>query len=227
MRGLLDEQIAELKLVDEELERCEPAGGFVETPDPVGFRVGKAPTSAFQEILFKALKDAEDVMNNAQLQITPKDIHKAMQELKEALQTVYPMGLPEYDPVRMEIENREILAEFHNKELTKVADPKDTKLWFASKELLPGTILRDYLGNNEKTKVIVKISDKQSGQPCREPLLTDREEKLILMQSAKRREEIERMQRNSDDSYHDAPWADQGSLKKRVLGLDNISWKPF
>jgi hypothetical protein len=27
MRGLLDEQIQELKLVDEEVERCEPAGG--------------------------------------------------------------------------------------------------------------------------------------------------------------------------------------------------------
>ena len=43
------------------------------------------------------------------------------------------MGIPEYDPIRMEFENRENLAEFHNSQLTNIADPQDTKLWFSSK----------------------------------------------------------------------------------------------
>ena len=31
---------------------------------------------------------------------------------------------------------------------------------------------------------------------------------------------------SADDSFYDAPWADQNGLKRKVLGLDNISWRP-
>lgn len=41
MQGLTDEQISELKLVDEHSERCIPSGGFVEKKDDLGRRNGR------------------------------------------------------------------------------------------------------------------------------------------------------------------------------------------
>ncbi len=41
MQGLTDEQISELKLVDEYSERCIPSGGFIEKKDDLGRRNGR------------------------------------------------------------------------------------------------------------------------------------------------------------------------------------------
>ena len=205
---------------------CEPIGGFNEDPDPVQFRVGKAPTGPFKELLLNLVKEIEEIMKNPQHFLKQADISKAMKDLKEALAKVYPMGIPDYDPIRMEIENRECLQEFHNTQLTNVADPQDTKLWFSSKELMPGQCLGDFLKKKKKTKVIIKIASLKSGQPSREPLLSEKDQHMLLAHSAKRREEMIALAKNSDDSYHDSPWADQGGLKRKMCGLDNISWKP-
>lgn len=40
---------------------------------------------------------------------------------------------------------------------------EETSLWWASKELLPGKLLSDYVGKNEKTKIIVKLTKKGAG----------------------------------------------------------------
>ena len=132
-------------------------------------------------MLLNLVKEIEELMKNSQHFLKQKDINKAFKDLKETLSKVYPMGIPEYDPIRMEFENRENLSEFHNSQLTNVADPQDTKLWFSSKELLPGKCLGDYLGKNEKSKVIIKVASKKSGQPSREPLLSEQDQKLLLM----------------------------------------------
>ena len=41
MQGLADEQIEDLKLVDEWAEKCQPSGGTVECTDDCGRRNGK------------------------------------------------------------------------------------------------------------------------------------------------------------------------------------------
>ena len=41
MQGLTDEQIVDLKLVDEWEDSCVPSGGAVENKDPIGRRNGK------------------------------------------------------------------------------------------------------------------------------------------------------------------------------------------
>lgn len=227
VRGLLENQIEELKLEDEASNSCLPVGGFDESPDPVEFRVGKSPTGPFKEILLESAKQAELKMKNSADFLTREIILNLIQDMKEALGKVYPQGIPEYDPVRMELENREDLSDFHSKELTNVSDPQDTKLWFASKELIPEKCLSDFLGKNEKSKVIVKVASKKAGQPSREPVLSEQDQKMLLMHQARRREEIQKMSQEDDDSFMNAPWADQQGLKRRVQGLSNISWKPF
>lgn len=50
---------------------------------------------------------------------------------------------------------------------------EETSLWWASKELLPNKKLSDYVGKNEKTKIIVKLTKKGAGQPGKEPLIDE------------------------------------------------------
>jgi hypothetical protein len=53
MLGLLSEQVSELKLVDENEERCLPSGGFAFNADPVGRRNGRAPKSDMKDVLVR------------------------------------------------------------------------------------------------------------------------------------------------------------------------------
>ena len=48
MQGLTEEQVEELKLVDEYKETCIPSGGFVVNPDPVGRRNGRGKMKTLQ-----------------------------------------------------------------------------------------------------------------------------------------------------------------------------------
>ena len=41
MQGMTEEQVRDLKLVDEYADKIIPSGGFVENPDPVGRRNGQ------------------------------------------------------------------------------------------------------------------------------------------------------------------------------------------
>ena len=83
-------------------------------------------------MLLDTAKDVALNLKDAQKVLTMKEMNDAIKSLQEVVKSVYPMGLPEYEPVRMELENRETLSDCKNNELTKVADPQDTKLWFAA-----------------------------------------------------------------------------------------------
>lgn len=69
-------------------------------------------------------------------------------------------------------------------------DEKLAQLWFSGKELLPGRKLKDFLGNNEKTKVIVKLQKRGSGRPAREPLMTEDEQKQFMLHAHRRQEQL-------------------------------------
>jgi hypothetical protein len=52
MQGLTDEQISELKLVDEWSNKCIPSGGYVEVKDELGRRNGRGKTFKRFSFLF-------------------------------------------------------------------------------------------------------------------------------------------------------------------------------
>jgi hypothetical protein len=77
----------------------------------------------------------------------------------------YPMGLPEYDLVRINLEGQDDINEFI---------PVETAtLWMAGKEFFRDQLVRDRVGKNEKTKVICKLSKAGSGPPAREPAISE------------------------------------------------------
>ena len=76
-------------------------------------RTGDAPSKESKEKVLdrtvaevKCRMDAEQNVK-AGVALTFKVVRECIDILKGAVSIVYPMGLPEYDPVRMELENRD------------------------------------------------------------------------------------------------------------------------
>ena len=227
MRGLLDEQIEELHLVDTQAEICTPSGGYDLMKDPYQRRNGQQPKDNMREVLNNSVKDAKEMISKENVKknnsMTWEVIRSTLDLLQGAVSIVYPMGLPEYDPIRMEFENRENLV--GSQASTDVLDGTQAVLWFSTKELCRGKHLKDYLGRNEKSKVIIKLSTKSQGQPVREPVFSEEDQKRMMLANHKRREELLALEKASDDSYLNSPWADPNTMKSKLTGMNNISWK--
>lgn len=99
-------------------------------------------------------------------------------------------------------------------------------MWWANKQILPGKVLSDFIGKNEKTKLIVKIQNKGQGQPVREAPLDERAQKEMMSYYYRKQEEHKRLMENEEDDYLNSPWADGKSLKAAFNGLGNIGFKP-
>lgn len=229
MIGLLPDQIAELKLSEPDVQLTEPSQGFETDPDPLQRRNGKRPTEAGRDILEKTAGEASAKVSRenvaAGMPVTWTSIEEALQQVKGALSIVYPQGVPVYEPLRMELENREDLA--GTQASKQVIDPAEGVLWFASKELQTGKKLSEYMGKHEKTKVVIKLSTRSAGQPSREPLLSQDDQTRLMMANHKRKEELEALDKVSrdDDSYLNSSWADPNTLKRKMHGVGNVSWK--
>jgi hypothetical protein len=61
--GLTDEQVEELKLVDEWGEKCVPSGGCNFNKDPVGRRNGKQPNEHMQDVIKRTSEEAKAMMS--------------------------------------------------------------------------------------------------------------------------------------------------------------------
>ncbi|XP_068203190.1 cilia- and flagella-associated protein 298-A [Palaemon carinicauda] len=228
MQGLTEEQIKDLKLEDEWAELCIPSGGFRINKDVCGKRNGCQPMENMLKILRKAIEEAKGIVSKEQVKsntnLTEQHIYDALDILKGTIMIVYPQNLPPHDPIRKELENREALEGTDSNK--RVLDLSLTQLWFAGKELESGKKLLDYIGKNEKTKVIMKVQHRGHGAPGREPRLTEEQQKELMVREFKRREELKKLEEDEENSYLDSSWADSNQLKRSFQGLNNISWKP-
>ncbi|VUZ46638.1 unnamed protein product [Hymenolepis diminuta] len=228
MQGLTDEQIEELKLVDEWGQKCIPSGGCIENKDTLGRRNGKAPNEKMTEVLTKTAATAKELISKTLIEqgkaLTKELVNEAFMMLSGAVTIVYPMGLPPYDPIQMEFRNEEDLSGTHAG--TEVIPFEEGTLWFSGKELLPGRLLSDYVGKNEKTKIIVKVQKKGSGAPAREAVISEADQKAMMAFYYRRQEELKKLEENDDDSYLNSVWSEPGQLKRQFHGLGDIKWGP-
>lgn len=89
-----------------------------------------------------------------------------------------------------------------------------------------GKLLADYVGRNEKTKIVTKLQPKSSGAPAREPRIDEDTHKAMLSYYYKKQEEQKKLEANDDDSYMDSQWANPKALKSQLVGGGrDISWK--
>uniref|UniRef100_UPI003AAABAB5 cilia- and flagella-associated protein 298 isoform X2 n=1 Tax=Centroberyx gerrardi TaxID=166262 RepID=UPI003AAABAB5 len=162
MQGLTDDQIEDLKLKDEWEEKCVPSGGAVFRKDEIGRRNGHAPNDKMKAVLMRTVEEAKALISKKQVQanvcVTMEMVKEALDQLRGAAMIVYPMGLPPHDPIRMEFENQEDLS--GTQASLQVITEDECQLWWAAKEMQRGKKLQDYIGKNEKTKLVVKIQKK-------------------------------------------------------------------
>ncbi|KTF86917.1 hypothetical protein cypCar_00034659 [Cyprinus carpio] len=107
-----------------------------------------------------------------------------------------------------------------------VIPEEEAQLWWASKELQRGKKLQNYVGKNEKTKIIVKIQRRGQGAPAREPLVSEEEQKKMMLNYYKKQEELKKLEEADNDSYLQSDWSDRQALKRQFQGLTNIKWGP-
>lgn len=228
MQGLTEEQVEELKLKDEWADKCVPQGGVRENKDPIGRRNGQAPTEKMAEMIKKTTKEAKDMISKkkaeANVCVTQATVKEALDILRGAVMIVYPMNLPPHENVRLELENQEDLT--GTQASTEVLEEDNTSIWFSGKEMLRGKQLKDFIGKNEKTKIVAKIQKRGLGAPGREPVVTEDEQKKMMAYYYKKQEEFKKLEAESEDAYLDSPWSDSNQLKRQFHGMNNIKWGP-
>lgn len=225
--GLLEEQVSELKLHDEWADKVEPSGGWTYHKDPMGRRNGRRPHANMQAILTKAINDTQEMVNKQKCvdgtPLTFKVVQEALRILKGAVMIVYPMQLPPHDFIQMELTNTEDLS--GTQASRDVVEPTKAQLWFAGRQLIDDKRLSDYVGTNEKCKVIMKLVRCGEGAPGREPIFTEDTQKKIMLRDYQRQEELKQLDEDEDDSYLDSKWANSSNLKQKLHGMDNISFR--
>lgn len=226
--GLTEEQVDELKLVDEYEEKCTPMDGFQFSKDPIGRRNGRAPKLHMQKVLNDAVEEAKQMVSvklvDSNVDITHRRVQNALDILRGAVTIVYPMQLPPHDNIRMEFTNTEDLD--GTQASLEIVEPSKAELWFAGHHMLAEKRLSDYVGDKEKTKVIVKLVRLGEGQPGREPVMSEEARKQIMLHEYRRQEELKKLDQNDDDSFLNSRWADNSSMKKQMHGLDNLKFRP-
>ncbi|XP_046571567.1 cilia- and flagella-associated protein 298-like [Haliotis rubra] len=228
MQGLTEEQVIDLKLVDEWAEKCTPSGGYKMKKDEIGRRNGRAPTDQMAEVIKKTVKEAKDLISKekvkANVEVNQGSVKEALDMLRGAVMIVYPMGLPPHDPIRDEFENTEDLT--GTQASLEVIDEASASLWWAGKEFTRGKKLMDFVGKNEKTKIVAKLQKRGQGAPGREPVVGEEEQKQMMAFYYRKQEEWKKMDADAEDAYMDSAWADNKQLKRQFQGMNNIKWGP-
>ena len=157
---------------------------------------------------------------------TAEELRNQMELLRGGVMIGYPAyyGLGEWEPCRRVFEDKsDILMKDEPQQdyfqIDKVC------IWYAGREFEKGKILSDYIGKNEKTKVVVKFSKKGSGAPVREPLIDKETHTKMLAYYYKKQEEQKKLENNNEDSYLDSKWADPKGMEKQLYTNGEITWK--
>lgn len=85
--------------------------------------------------------------------------------------------------------------------------------------------LCDYVGKNDKTKVIVKLQKKGSGAPQREAAVDEKTQKEMMAFYHKKQEEMKKLQEDDDDNHLNSAWADPKALKGSLQGTSSIRFR--
>ena len=195
--------------------------------DPTGRRTGNSCDPKAAETLLKTLADAEAAISKHQVlkkvYLTKKMLLENIDNIRGAVMMCYPMGLPEWDSVRLALEDDEDLSgtQWANEKL----DPETSQLWWAGKQMLPGKKLKDHIGKNEKTKIVGKLQKKGSGAPQREPVVDAETQKAMLSYYHKKQEEQKSLVQDDEDDYTNSAWANPKALKSHFSGVGSIRFR--
>jgi len=208
------------------VNHATPQHGANYRNDPSERRTGDAPSDELAQVITRTVEDAKALTSEKQVQLkrttTSAALEEAINNIRGAVMIVYPMGLPDYDHVRQCLEEREALEGQDGLEFLEL---DKTSLWFASKEMQSEKLLSDYVGKNDKTKVVAKLQKKGAGAPAREPVVSEDEQKAMIAFYHKKEQEMQKMELEDEDAYLHSSWANPKALKSAFSGVGEVSWK--
>lgn len=212
-------------------------------PDPTGARCGSGVGPQLSDTIERVAQDAMDVLSkltvDRKISLSRRLLQEKLDNIRGAvtmgkktimhicctnLYIAYPMGLPEWDTVRLTIEGVEGLDGTSAGQ--QILDPNTAELWVASKAFDRSQTVADRLGRNEKTKVIAKLQKPGAGAPGREPGVSEDEKKAMMAYYFKKQEEMKKLAENSEDDYLHSSWADSKSLQRSLRGQSDIIKAP-
>ena len=192
--------------------------------DPTGARTGNGVGPQLCETIERVAADAESVAGS---QLATRRQATTLAMLQEKLDNIrgvvtmaYPMGLPEWDTVRLTIEGPDGLSGTAAGE--GILDPEKAELWVASRNFDRSQTVGDRLGKNEKTKVIGKLQKPGAGAPGREAAVSEEERKAMMSFYFKKQEELKALAENDEDDYLNSAWADPKSLQRGLRGMGGV-----
>jgi len=194
--------------------------------DPSQKRTGDAPSDELASVIQRTCSDALALTAETQVQrkiaTTAEALEEAINNIRGAVMIVYPMGLPDYDHVRMILEERE---ELEGSAAMELLDLDKTSMWCFNKELQRDKLLADYVGKNDKSKVVAKLQKKGAGAPAREPIVSEAEQKAMVAFYHKKEQEMAKLALEDEDAYQNSAWANPKGLKNAMNGTGDISWR--
>merc|ERR1711959_697859 len=161
--------------------------------DPTGKRTGANPTDELADVIRRTVADAEEAISKRQfekkVEFTAEMLQDHVDKIRGALMIAYPMGLPDWEPARQAVEGTEELE--GTSEGQDVMAEDSTVMWWASKMLDRSKTLQDFVGRNDKTKIVVQLTKKEAWK---------------------------KLEEEDDDSYLASAWANPKAMKNQLNG---------
>lgn len=222
MQGFID---------DEEEAMCDVEARQKADPhwDPTGKRTGAHPVDELADVVRRTVADAEEAISKSQferkVEFDLETLQDHVDKIRGALMIAYPMGLPEWEPARQGVEDIEDLE--GTAEGQDIMNEETTVMWWASKMLDRSKTLQDFVGRNDKTKIVVQLTKKGAGAPVRASQNQSQDEqKAMMAYYFKKKEEWKKLEEEDDDSYLASAWANPKAMKSQLNGTGAISWRP-
>lgn len=199
--------------------------------DPTGKRVSQAPADELAEVVKRTVAEAEEAISKRQfenkVEFTVDMLQQHVDSIRGALMIAYPMGLPDWEPARLDTEGDNDADLEGTAEGVDIMNEEGTVMWWASKMLDRSKVLSDFVGKNDKTKIVVQLTKKGAGAPVRESQQNSKSEQEAMMAYYfKKKEEWKKLEEEDDDSYLASSWANPKAMKNSLNGTGNVSWRP-
>lgn len=211
---------AGLDKIDEEYKGIAVDRGPYYVSDPTGLRNGNGVGPQLMQTFEMVIRDAEDIISkenaSRKIAINKQMLLDRLDNMRGCVMMAFPMGLPEWDTVRLTIEGEAGLD--GSAAGQQLLNPDTAELWIASRCLDRAQLLGERLGKNEKTKVIAKLQKPGAGAPGREPGISEEEKKAMMAYYFKKQEEQKKLAENNEDEYLNSTWADSKSLQRSLRG---------
>jgi hypothetical protein len=99
-------------------------------------------------------------------------------------------------------------------------------MWWSGKPLAKDCDFTKYVGKNEKTKIVVKLTKEGATAPPREMAIDGRTQSEMMAYWYKKQEEHKKLVEDDDISFGNSDWANPTQLKSALHGTSGVSYRP-